>query len=208
MVRPSPSSFPLLTSVAFVYRQYPHIEALDQVTGEFDELLDYSQLWTLDEACHAGLEHLVERIVARDANKIQCMDKLLCQALATSAMASAAASGHVYVLRRLATSFPRARVTKTVEIAATNGHVKMLQWLYQQHQTQILDVLWGARELLMAVRNGHLEVAQWLIQHTTPPEHQFLIDEAARNGDLVMIQWLYSISTSDEWTVNAVVNAA
>ncbi|CAH0493689.1 unnamed protein product [Peronospora farinosa] len=144
MVCPSlSSSFPLLTSVAFICRQYPHIEALDHVTRELDALLDYSQLWTLDSACHAGLEHLVERILARDANKIQHMDKLLCQALATSAMASAAASGHISVLRRLATTFPRARVTKAVEIAAKNGHVSVLQWLYDQHQIQRLDVFWG-----------------------------------------------------------------
>ncbi|KAG3007144.1 hypothetical protein PC120_g16974 [Phytophthora cactorum] len=196
--RPLPPSPPLLVSVAFVSRQWPRIEALDHVTRELDALLDNSQLWTLAEACGAGHEHLVQRIVARDTVKIQDMEKLQRQALATSAMASAAAGGHIAVLRRLAALFPRSRVTKAVEAAARNGHVEVLQWLHEQQDT--LDVFWDAREMLVAVRNGHLDTTQWLHRHTTPPEHQFLIDEAARNGDLAMIQWLYSVGAGDECT--------
>ncbi|KAF1783167.1 Ankyrin repeat-containing domain [Phytophthora cactorum] len=144
--RPLPPSPPLLVSVAFVSRQWPRIEALDH------------------------------RIVARDTVKIQDMEKLQRQALATSAMASAAAGGHIAVLRRLAALFPRSRVTKAVEAAARNGHVEVLQWLHEQQDT--LDVFWDAREMLVA----------------------FLIDEAARNGDLAMIQWLDSVGAGDECT--------
>ncbi|KAE9061891.1 hypothetical protein PF010_g29640 [Phytophthora fragariae] len=205
--RPPPPSPPLLASVAFVCRQWPRVEALDHVTRELDALLDCSQLWTLARASGAGLEHLVARIAARDAQILRRMDKLQRQALATTAMAAAAANGHVAVLRLLAEQlFPCARVTKAVETAARNGQVEVLQWLHERQEA--LDVFWGAREMLVAVRGGHLDVAQWLHRHTSPPEHQFLIDEAARNGDLVMIQWLHGVGAADECTVNAVANAA
>ncbi|KAG7386918.1 hypothetical protein PHYPSEUDO_015123 [Phytophthora pseudosyringae] len=204
--RPLPPSPPSLASVAFVSRQWPRIEALDHVTRELDALLDHSQLWTLAEACGAGHEHLVERIAARDAAQNQRKAQLQRQALATTAMASAAAGGHVAVLRRLAALFPGARVTKAVEAAARNGHVHVLQWLHEQQDA--LDVFWGAREMLVAVRNGHLDAARWLHRHTTPPEHQFLIDEAARCGDLAMIRWLHSVGAAAECSVNAAANAA
>ncbi|KAG7384880.1 hypothetical protein PHYBOEH_009264 [Phytophthora boehmeriae] len=174
----------LLSSVSVVCREFPQIEALDHVTRQLDELLDGSLRWSLPGACAAGFERLVTRIAARDPAKAGSMDKLQRQALCTAAMAAAAANGHVKVLQRLAELFPTARVTKAVEAAAKNGHVEVLQWL---HGSGLL-VFWGAREMLFAVRYGHLEVLQWLQQHTTVPEHQFLIDEAARNGDLKMIR--------------------
>ncbi|KAG6623702.1 Alpha- and gamma-adaptin-binding protein p34 [Phytophthora cinnamomi] len=135
-----PASPPLLASVAFVCRQWPRVEALEHVTRELDALLDCSQLWTLARAGAAGLEHLVTRIAARDAQAMCQMDRLQRQALATTAMAAAAANGHVAVLRLLAEMFPRARVTKAVEAAARNGHVDVLQWLRELEQREALDV--------------------------------------------------------------------
>ncbi|KAE9166622.1 hypothetical protein PF004_g29098 [Phytophthora fragariae] len=179
--RPPPPSPPLLASVAFVCRQWPRVEALDHVTRELDALLACSQLWTLARASGAGLEHLVARIAARDAQILRRMDKLQRQALATTAMAAAAANGHVAVLRLLAEQlFPCARVTKAVETAARNGQVEVLQWLHERQEA--LDVFWGAREMLVA----------WLHLHRNEGCSLFGMNNAAGAGRLDILQWLHS----------------
>ncbi|KAL4117309.1 hypothetical protein PRIC2_011301 [Phytophthora ramorum] len=123
--RQAPPAPPLLTSVAFVCRQWPRIEALDHVTREIDALLDESRRWTLAEACSAGLEHLVERIAARDARAMRHMGHLQRQALATTTMAAAAAGGHIAVLRRLAELFPSKHIVYVLlSIATSTHHIK------------------------------------------------------------------------------------
>ncbi|KAH7487834.1 Secreted RxLR effector protein 124 [Phytophthora ramorum] len=146
--RQAPPAPPLLTSVAFVCRQWPRIEALDHVTREIDALLDESRRWTLAEACSAGLEHLVERIAARDARAMRHLGHLQRQALATTTMAAAAAGGHIAVLRRLAELFPIAE-----------GHLEILEWLFLHYPEPIQP-----GRLLRIAKRHDLYCVDWLVR--------------------------------------------
>ncbi|EGZ08378.1 ankyrin repeat-containing protein [Phytophthora sojae] len=112
--------------------------------------------------------------------------------------------GHVEVVQWLDRRFPDGRVpSNAVATAAKNGHLTVLQWLFDHHD----HVYWGGDEMYCAVAHNHLEVAKFLHERTAPPpDDMFLIDEAARHGDLEMMQWLHS-ERGDQLTYEGVMRA-
>eukprot|EP00644_Phytophthora_capsici_P004818 jgi/Phyca11/96845/e_gw1.1.955.1 len=77
--------------------------------------------------------------------------------------------------------------------AATNGHVKTLQWFQDNGKY----MLWDTGTLLKAAEAGHLEIVQWIIDHQIdrykiPGCTTIAMDTAAANGHLEVVQWLHA----------------
>ncbi len=77
------------------------------------------------------------------------------------------------------------------EAAAKNGHLHVLQWLFQE------NFPWNERLLCIAAINGQLEVCKWAL--TTGKKHT-RTDEVAvlfvRRGELEGVKWAKSVGFS------------
>ncbi|OWZ07246.1 hypothetical protein PHMEG_00020384 [Phytophthora megakarya] len=81
-------------------------------------------------------------------------------------------------------------MTEAAVVAAAEGRLDVLQWLFQNHHTR---VHWGGAEWCESVSGGHTDVMEWLRRHVTVHSEvapQLMLD-AARAGDLLLVQALH-----------------
>ncbi|KAG1689731.1 hypothetical protein DVH05_001937 [Phytophthora capsici] len=100
-------------------------------------------------------------------------------------------NGDVGALKWLAERYaPASSMTNTAVVAAVEGQLEVLQWLYQNHNDR---VHWGGAEWCGAVLSGHKSVVQWLRTHVKPHAEAApqLLLASARTGDLELVQWLH-----------------
>ncbi|OWY97551.1 LOW QUALITY PROTEIN: hypothetical protein PHMEG_00031894 [Phytophthora megakarya] len=76
-----------------------------------------------------------------------------------------------------------------VEVAATFGHLDMLQWLYNNHFDR---VYFGGSEMCGALENNHEDVVNWLQEHAVPAPgfQKKVMRSAAKGGNRNIIKWL------------------
>ncbi|KAF1788693.1 Ankyrin repeat-containing domain [Phytophthora cactorum] len=80
--------------------------------------------------------------------------------------------------------------TKAVAAAAANGHLGVLQWLYEKHHGR---GYWNNTEICGALTNGHIKVVEWLRTHAVPRQECMakVMDAAAGAGNLDIVKWLH-----------------
>ncbi|KAG7382002.1 Ankyrin repeat and SAM domain-containing protein 3 [Phytophthora pseudosyringae] len=113
--------------------------------------------------------------------------------------------GDVEALKWVAERYaPESSLTKAAVVAAAEGRLDVLQWLYQRHYSR---VHWGGAEWCEAVRAGHKHVVEWLDCHVKPHVEAAprLMLDAARAGDLQLVQSLHK--NYELPVVNALVEA-
>ncbi|KAL3664331.1 hypothetical protein V7S43_010656 [Phytophthora oleae] len=193
------------TSVSVVCHPNPSIAALNHVVLSLDAYLDSTTTWTIPDACRFGSLRLLDRIAARiDADGEAAAKGEALQDEFQHSIIKAMQLGYVEVVQWLVRRFPEGQVpSNAVALAAKNGRLKVLQWLFNHHD----HVYWGGDEMYSAVANNHLEVAKFLHEYTAPPpDDMFLIDDAARHGDIKMMHWLHS-ERGDQLTYEGVMRA-
>lgn len=80
---------------------------------------------------------------------------------------------------------------KTVGIAASNGHLPLMKYLYQSHPEIYFkrETLDKCEYVKLAANHGHLEVVQFMADIEF--KCQFDLDQIAENGHVPMMDWLY-----------------
>lgn len=91
---------------------------------------------------------------------------------------------------------PAESVDNVVGEAAANGHLEILQWLYDQHRDR---VCFGGLEMCGAVKNEHERVVAWLREHAVPRAEcrNDVLRAGAEAGDLDVVKWLCEDRGSD-----------
>eukprot|EP00644_Phytophthora_capsici_P005051 jgi/Phyca11/96571/e_gw1.1.1643.1 len=86
---------------------------------------------------------------------------------------------------------PEYNLTQVVAEAAWNGHLHILEWLWENHRSR---TVWGRIDLCLIKDSYHHDVIHWLRARTEiPPEHaQALLQIAAVNGDVKLVRELYN----------------
>uniref|UniRef100_A0AAV1TI25 Ankyrin repeat-containing domain n=1 Tax=Peronospora matthiolae TaxID=2874970 RepID=A0AAV1TI25_9STRA len=102
-----------------------------------------------------------------------------------------AARGDLQSLKWTTESYlPGEFLTEVVAQASANGHVDILQWMWENHH----EVgYWGGIELCGAIRNCHFRMVEWLQTHVAFRLEcaQHVIEQAAASGSLKIVKWLY-----------------
>jgi ankyrin repeat protein len=203
---PPETRLPLLTSVQFLARGVASIAALPHVLERIDELLDYSQCWTIPRACAVGDVPLLRRVAKREALFPDAWTKdepLFRPSQFARGCVEAAHHGHLPVIEWLVTEYDReTSIMRAVEEAAKGGHLHILKWMYAHCYRR---VYWGGAEMRHAVRKNQFEVAKWLQYNTFVPMQLCLIDEAARHDNMEMLRWLRMVP--GECTIQSVAHA-
>lgn len=74
--------------------------------------------------------------------------------------------------------------TSIMRLTAKFGHLKMMQWLFVEHDYRSYELT------LMAAKHGHLELLKWLIEEGCPINEYKCTKIAAQYGRLDVCQWL------------------
>ncbi|KAF1791337.1 Ankyrin repeat-containing domain [Phytophthora cactorum] len=84
------------------------------------------------------------------------------------------------------TSFWWSRSYSTMDLAASNGHLDVVQWLHLNRPRTC-----SSNAMDAAAANGYLDVVKWLHVNRSEGCTKSAMDIAASNGHLDVIQWLY-----------------
>ncbi|KAG2951604.1 hypothetical protein PC128_g2800 [Phytophthora cactorum] len=84
------------------------------------------------------------------------------------------------------TSFWWSRSYSTMDLAASNGHLDVVQWLHLNRPRTC-----SSNAMDAAAANGYLDVVKWLHANRSEGCTKSAMDIAASNGHLDVIQWLY-----------------
>lgn len=95
-------------------------------------------------------------------------------------------------------------VTYAGDGAAANGHVHVLDWLFEFHPQEAQCYLDGYTD---AARNGHLEVLQWLYAHYPKRFWTECMEAAGEAGQLVIVAFLHEHGDEDDRIEGATVLA-
>jgi hypothetical protein len=202
---------PLPGASAAACAAFPALAAIPQLVEEISALLDYSALWSLEDASAAGELRLVKRVAAHDQRRVTLVDPppsdLARRASFTAATTEAAEEGHLEVFRWLVTHFATNRwdVTDALVRASRHGHLDVLQWA-QSHE-QLTAFRWTTKMTVVAAIEGHFDVVRWLHEHSTAPGSPHVMDCAAEALDLPMLEWLHA-NTAEGCTPYAMDNAS
>lgn len=216
----------LRTSVNIVMTRLPlclaHVAVL--IDGYLD---DIGPQWTLESASHAGFVRLLGRLVARERAAQSSSNHRQQQQISSSkeqferAIRQAAVAGHVPVLAWWCHEFLpdqwNAQHNREIwEIAASRGHLHVVQWLHAQdrlwplvHEPPVscnhpTIVYWLHDQSLSipltisidkAVQHRRLRFLQWLVVHNRWQLHELTCTPnatvlAAAHGDLPALRWL------------------
>ncbi|KAG1696016.1 hypothetical protein DVH05_019002 [Phytophthora capsici] len=116
----------------------------------------------------------------------------------------------------------------TLQVAAWNGHLEIVEWLHQELRVPFTPTVWhaadkGHLEVVKWMHNngykhgraavmdsaamyGHLDVVKWLHEHRTEGCSEQAMDGAALEGHLDVVKWLHE--NRSEGCTNAAMNAA
>ncbi|RLN96148.1 hypothetical protein BBJ28_00013346 [Nothophytophthora sp. Chile5] len=198
----APEPFPLLATARVVSRYCLPEGELSHVTRLLDAFLDnFSAKWTVAEWTVAesykrtGSLRLMQYIAARQpaAN----MDPFYHLWVFNAMTKLVASRGDLTALQWLAESYlPDAFMNEVVNAAATNGHLYILEWLFERHRDR---GYWGCIEMCGALENSHQEVVEWLRAHVVPrPEClPMVLRSAGKSRNQAVLQWLCERSDVD-----------
>ncbi|ETI31201.1 hypothetical protein F441_21667 [Phytophthora nicotianae CJ01A1] len=196
---------------AAVHAAFPALIAIPQLVEEISTLLDYSALWTLEDASSIGDLRLVKRVAAHDQRRLHVVDPppsdLARRASFTAAVAEAAEEGHLTVFQWLVTHYSASNwdVTDAIVRASRHGHLDILQWA--QSHTELATFRWTTKMMVVAAIEGHFDIVRWLHEHSSAPGSPHVMDCAAEALDLPMVVWLHANRT-EGCTPYAMDNAA
>jgi hypothetical protein len=182
----------LLAAVRVVVRDCLRSRGVElvHVSLAIDDLLnDLPREWTLDEAYQkTGSLRCMQYVAAREVKTLPpCYRSWVVDNVAEMTLKR----GDVEALRWLAERYsPEASLSKAAAVAAAEGRLDVLQWLYENHHAR---VCWGGAEWCQAVRGGRKAVVEWLRCLVNPHAEAApcLMLDAARAGNLQLVQWLH-----------------
>lgn len=124
--------------------------------------------------------------------KDMTFNKLYHQAHQSRTVDDAAKNGHLSILQWASQLDPPFLPNQhSAILAAGNGHLDVLQWMSQLNPP-VLPTQWGANK---AAENGHLPVLQWLSQLNPPVLPTYWgANWAAENGHLHVLQWMSQLN--------------
>lgn len=203
----SPPSLPPLTSVAFVCRNVPRLNALPHVVDLISEFVDGSQNWFISDACDdAGSIRLLRRLHIREQLDPLISDPFFRDWQFNQAANEAAAHGNMEALKWLATEYSPGNVmVEAVQRAAAHGHLEIVKYLYEEYPFALL----GLDELNQAAQSSHVEIVKYLIANPPPPEYrlQEVTDQewAEEVRRLVLFDEMFSFASLDylKWAVES-----
>lgn len=179
----------IVPSVWIVCRERERILALPHVLEAIQSYADVALGYTLVRAASNGFLRLLQRMHAHRLHAKEAHYDSVESELKV-AIEEAAANGHVRVVQWLYETYSvfAPNRTEAAEFAAINGHAHVLAWLHAN------DCVGRLCFSVMdgAAANGHLEVVQWLHQFTTTGCTTRAMDCAARMGRLDMVRWLHA----------------
>ncbi|KAE8878991.1 hypothetical protein PF003_g36922 [Phytophthora fragariae] len=149
---------PVLASVAVVSRQYEAIGALEHIVCSISDYIDYSQCWTMARAAAGGHVALLRRLHAALGADANSNDGFSTHDV-ERAMELSAQSGHLEVVQFLQINYPQRGKTWSLELAASNGQLAVLQWLHEHGGDKDRLTMSAFDD---AAENGHLDVVKWL----------------------------------------------
>ncbi|RHZ00560.1 hypothetical protein DYB37_013719 [Aphanomyces astaci] len=98
----------------------------------------------------------------------------------------AAGTNHVIIVELLHFELDAPSTEKTIDLAAENGHVGMVQWLRKHQSSQCCS----EKTLGMAAAKGHLDVMEWLHANRSEGGSPCGFTGAAAAGRMDVMQWL------------------
>lgn len=117
-----------------------------------------------------------------------------------SAIQSAAAAGHLEIVKRLHEQWQGLSSATVMDYAAQNGQLDVVAWLHE-HRTE------GCTTQAMdkAALYGHLDVIKWLHHNRSEGCTTRAMDDAAAKGHLEIVQWLDANRSEGctTWAMNA-----
>ncbi|KAG3023789.1 hypothetical protein PC120_g7391 [Phytophthora cactorum] len=183
---------PLAGVSAAVHAAFPALIAIPQVIEEISALLDYSALWSLEDASSIGDLRLVKRVATHDQCRLHVVDPppsdLARRASFTAAAAEAAEEGHLVVFQWLIMHYAASNwdVTDAIVRASRHGHLDVLQWA-QSHE-ELATFRWTTKMMVVAAIEGHFGIVRWLHEHSSAPGSPHVMDCAAEALDLPMLE--------------------
>ncbi|OWZ23981.1 hypothetical protein PHMEG_0001066 [Phytophthora megakarya] len=179
---------PVLTKVRIVGRHCLHGE-MPHILLNIDALLDD---FSAGKKAHevykrTGSLRFMQYVAAREP--LEEMDPFFRQSQFNHTVEIAAEAGDLEAVKWLVKTYKPKFLTKTVAAAAANGHLHILQWLFDNHH----EVgYWGATEICGALRNKHLKVVEWLLKYATPHKDSLkkVMEAAAAAGNVQVIERL------------------
>ncbi|KAE9103952.1 hypothetical protein PF007_g14221 [Phytophthora fragariae] len=73
----------------------------------------------------------------------------------------------------------------TLQVAAWNGHLEIVEWLHSELRVPFSPTVWHAAD------NGHLDVVKWLHENGYKHGRAAVMDSAAMHGRLDVVKWLH-----------------
>ncbi|KAF0690031.1 Aste57867_18540 [Aphanomyces stellatus] len=137
--------------------EYGQLDIVDYLRAEYPDAVNLKKLtraaaWGAESGKWAALPYLLEH--------------KLCTRVPVTTLTTAAGQGRVDMAQWLLANqttfgFQIDCTTDTLDKAASNGHLAMLEWLHQNYPAVKCTTL----AVRSAVENGHVEVVQWLLTH-------------------------------------------
>ncbi|GMF41367.1 unnamed protein product [Phytophthora fragariaefolia] len=73
----------------------------------------------------------------------------------------------------------------TLQVAAWNGHLEIVEWLHSELRVPFSPTVWHAGD------NGHLHVVKWLHENGYKHGRAAVMDSAAMYGQIHVVKWLH-----------------
>ncbi|KAG3024020.1 hypothetical protein PC120_g7254 [Phytophthora cactorum] len=181
----------VLTSARVVARSCLADGELPHVVHRLNDFLDdfSADCTVVDAYKRTGSVRLMQYVAAREDPDE--MNTFYRRWLFNAATEMAAGKGDLESLKWLMESYLSDEFsTKAVAAAAANGHLGVLQWLYEKHHGR---GYWNNTEICGALTNGHIKVVEWLRTHAVPRTECMakVMDAAAGAGNLDIVKWLH-----------------
>ncbi|POM66369.1 Hypothetical protein PHPALM_17773, partial [Phytophthora palmivora] len=182
----------LLTAVQFVIRERLHTRGIDlgHVSRAIDDFVnELSRDWSLEDAYKKTKSlRCMQYFAAREPKELQPFYQAW---IVNNVAEMTIRSGDIKSLQWLVEQYaPQSSITKAAVVAAAEGRLDVLQWLFKNHNTR---VHWGGAEWCEGVSGDHKDVMEWLRCHVklhAEAAPQLMLD-AARTGDLLLVQSLH-----------------
>ncbi|POM57886.1 Hypothetical protein PHPALM_37543, partial [Phytophthora palmivora] len=176
----------------FVIRERLHTRGIDlgHVSRAIDDFVnELSRDWSLEDAYKKTKSlRCMQYFAAREPKELQPFYQAW---IVNNVAEMTIRSGDIKSLQWLVEQYaPQSSITKAAVVAAAEGRLDVLQWLFKNHNTR---VHWGGAEWCEGVSGDHKDVVEWLRCHVklhAEAAPQLMLD-AARIGDLLLVQSLH-----------------